>query len=437
LAQRTNKIWYEVDTGAATRTSAGTLDTGSVSNAVWNSLRSDHTGAGSFGESDTGINDRLRKIQFEVDTGAATRTSAGTLDTGSVSNAVWNSLRSDHTGAGSFGESDTGINDRLRKIQFEVDTGAATRTSAGGLDTGNVSNAVWNSLRADHVTAGSFGASDTGINNRLAVILADTDTGIGTARLAGTQVNVTQIVGDTGAAEYLASLNDTGGGINVISVSDTGLNDRLAKIQAEVDTGIRGHIDDHDTGIRDRFAELDTGINDRLTKIQAEVDTGIRGHIDDHDTGIRDRFAELDTGINDRLAKIYADTDTGIGTSRLAGTNVNVTQIVGDTGAAEYLASLNDTGGGVTVAAITENAANKDLIANAVWNQDMSKITDSGTSTVRTPLQAIRPLRNQVQIDTGSGIVYKEDDSTTAWTFTTETDTGGIPVKTINPAGGS
>jgi hypothetical protein len=449
LAQRTNKIWYEVDTGAATRTSAGTLDTGSVSNAVWNSLRSDHTGAGSFGESDTGINDRLRKIQFEVDTGAATRTSAGTLDTGSVSNAVWNSLRSDHTGAGSFGESDTGINDRLRKIQFEVDTGAATRTSAGGLDTGNVSNAVWNSLRADHVTAGSFGASDTGINNRLAKIESAVDTGIisrldtggvnirkvfddtGAAyRLmkalggvveanasigdsghltqyafkdidtGGLSSNVIKVDGDTGAAEYLASLNDTGGGINVISVSDTGLNNRLAKIQSDVDTGLRDHI-----------SELDTGL--------------------------RDRFAELDTGINDRLAKIYADTDTGIGTARLAGTSVNVTQVVGDTGAAETLAALNDTGGGVTVAAITENAANKDLIANAVWNQDMSKITDSGTSTVRTPLQAIRPLRNQVQIDTGSGIVYKEDDSTTAWTFTTETDTGAIPVKTINPAGGS
>src|SRR3990167_2178683 len=126
------------------------------------------------------------------------------------------------------GFTDTGITNRFDRIQSEVDTG----------------------LRV-HIDD-----SDTGIKD----VIADLDTGL-RAILQTTGVNVTRIDSDTGAADQLGKAfatapsyfqqvdvqlvdADTGAATHLQQgwangFNDTGLNERLARIQSDVDTGLR------------------------------------------------------------------------------------------------------------------------------------------------------------------------------------------------------
>lgn len=195
------------------------------------------------GFADTGINDNLGRIRSDVDTGlrvhiddsdtgikdviadldTGLRALIALQDTGFTANAVWNALRSQHTVSGSFGESDTGVNQRFGQIQSDVDTGlrahindldtglhdtladydTGVRALLALQDTGAVTNAVWNAT-----VRGITNVGDTGIVNSLAIIRADTDTGIQSS-------------------------------VNVTGFADTGMNDRLARILADTDTGLK------------------------------------------------------------------------------------------------------------------------------------------------------------------------------------------------------
>jgi len=216
------------------------------------------------------------------------------------------------------------------------------------------------------------------------------------------RANVTQIGGDTGAANYLRTTFAAG-------FADTGINDRLARIQSDVDTGLRVHIDDSDTGLKDTIADLDTGLRgilvttgvnlgrirgdtgaaDRFFRytqkldtggdatvsasvdtgqvnqavwqanaarsitnvadtgvvnslqiIRADVDTGLRIHIDDSDTGLKDTIADLDTGLRGLLTAIKTKTDSltftvaGFADANIQYVNDVAITGVGDTGTA-------------------------------------------------------------------------------------------------------
>jgi hypothetical protein len=73
--------------------------------------------------------------------------------------------------------------------------------------------------------------------------------------------------------------------------------------------------------------------------------------------------------------------------------------------------------------------------ADALLNRDMSTGTDSGSTTVRTPRQALRFLRNKWDLAAGTLTVKKEDDSTTSWTAAITTDAAAVPVIGSDPAG--
>jgi hypothetical protein len=67
--------------------------------------------------------------------------------------------------------------------------------------------------------------------------------------------------------------------------------------------------------------------------------------------------------------------------------------------------------------------------ADAILDRNLGTGTDSGGRTVRN---ALRPNVNKVSVPLG--IVYKEDDSTTAFTFTTTTDGSALPITVVDPA---
>ncbi|MCK9549118.1 hypothetical protein [Aquamicrobium sp.] len=262
------KILGDADTGLRAAIAAiPAADTGAIADAVWakdtRSLTNYHdTGidqdvarvAARVAEADTGLRSAINGIQVGVDTGA-------------VADAVWNAQKSAHIDTGTFGE----------HLGGEM-------AASSSVDTGAIANAVWGK---DARTLTDY--HDTGINQRLDVIRGDVDTGLRAAISAATYV-------DTGPTADLAVLR---AGVNVSAFSDTGVNNRLARIQAETDTGLRSAIQAavySDTGPTADLAQIiadtttlkagvnvtsfaDTGVNNRLSRIQAEADTGIRSHI--------------------------------------------------------------------------------------------------------------------------------------------------------------
>ena len=89
-------------------------------------------------------------------------------------------------------------------------------------------------------------------------------------------------------------------------------------------------------------------------------------------------------------------------------------------------AILADTGtDGVAISATTANQ-----IADAILNRDWNSVSDTNA---RTALNALRLLRNRYTT-TGGLTVYKEDDSTTAWTSVLTSSASADPITESDPA---
>ncbi len=70
-------------------------------------------------------------------------------------------------------------------------------------------------------------------------------------------------------------------------------------------------------------------------------------------------------------------------------------------------------------------------VADALLNRDMSLVSDTNA---RTPLNALRFLRNKYSVAGSTLTVTKEDDSTSAWTSTLTSDAAADPVTGSDPA---
>ena len=69
--------------------------------------------------------------------------------------------------------------------------------------------------------------------------------------------------------------------------------------------------------------------------------------------------------------------------------------------------------------------------ADAIFKRDLSAVTGEAA---RSLLNAVRFLRNKWTISGGTLTVYKEDDSTSAWTSALTTNAAADPVTTSDPA---
>lgn len=105
--------------------------------------------------------------------------------------------------------------------------------------------------------------------------------------------------------------------------------------------------------------------------------------------------------------------DGGITAAKIATDAITAAKIAADAiGASELAAD-----------AVTE-------IVDGLLKRDMSAVTGE---SARSPLNALRQLRNKVAIDTGVLTVYKEDDTTAAWTADVVGTTGADPVTSVDP----
>lgn len=129
-------------------------------------------------------------------------------------------------------------------------------------------------------------------------------------------------------------------------------------------------------------------------------------------------------------------------TGNLTGSVGSVTGAVGSV-AAGGIAAASFAAGAIDATAIAANAIGASElaadavteIADGILDRDMSVGTDSGSTTFRTPRQALRFLRNKWSIAAGTLTVCKEDDSTSSWTGTVSTDAAAVPIIGNDPAG--
>lgn len=78
-----------------------------------------------------------------------------------------------------------------------------------------------------------------------------------------------------------------------------------------------------------------------------------------------------------------------------------------------------------------EEAGDFNTLVDDLLKRDMSAV--SGESA-RSPLNALRLLRNKVSIAAGTLTVTKEDDATSAWTGAVTTSAGANPITAVDPA---
>ena len=144
-----------------------------------------------------------------------------------------------------------------------------------------------------------------------------------------------------------------------------------------------------------------------------------------HVAGATTNVAALATNV-DAILTDTADMQPKLGTPAGASVSADIAAVKVDTAA-----TLADTGtDGVVISSTTANQ-----IADAFLNRDMSTGTDSGSTTVRTPRQALRALRNKSAVAASTLTVYKEDDSTASWTAAVTGTAGADPITAIDPAG--
>lgn len=154
------------------------------------------------------------------------------------------------------------------------------------------------------------------------------------------------------------------------------------------------------------------------------IDTNVDAVLVDTGTTIPGLIAALNdldaAGVRGAVGLSAANLDTQLGTI-----DANVDAVLVDTGTTipSLIAALNDLDAAGVRTAIGLASANLDTQldaiptaienADALLNRDMSAVSDT---TARSPLNALRALRNKVDASASPAEVYKEDDTTIAWT---------------------
>lgn len=314
-------------------------------------------------------------------------------------------------------EVDTALADYDPPTKAELDSGLAGLNDPTAAA---IADAVWDEPLAGHLTAGSTGVYLSNIHTHV-----DTDI---PAQISG--------LNDLSAAQVNAEV-------------DTALADYDAPTKAELDSGLAALNDLDAAGVRTAIglasANLDTQLAALPTAAEnadAVWDEAIAGHGTAGSTGEALSNAGSGASAADIADAVWDEalsghTTAGSAGKALADIETDVTAILEDTGTTlpaslttidgNVDSILADTGtDGVVISSATANQ-----IADAMLNRDMSAVSDSNS---RSPLQALRAMRNKWEVSGTTLTVYKENDTTQAWTSTVSTDASADPVTGSDPA---
>jgi hypothetical protein len=237
---------------------------------------------------------------------------------------------------------------------------------------------------------------------------------------------------ETDTQDIQTQIGTAGAGLTDLGGMSTGMK---AEVNTEVDSGIETyHLDhllavDYDpasppgtaTALLNELVESDLGVSRFTANALEQAPGGSAPSAADIADAVWDEvqadhttvgtFGEMAT----ETSSIQAVTDLLPDGGALTTIDTNIDSILADTGT-----------DGVAISATTANE-----IADALLNRDMSAVSDTNA---RSPINALRFLRNKYSVAGATLTVTKEDDSTTAWTSTLTTDAAADPVTGSDPA---
>ncbi|MDH3325152.1 MAG: hypothetical protein OEM38_00380 [Gammaproteobacteria bacterium] len=153
------------------------------------------------------------------------------------------------------------------------------------------------------------------------------------------------------------------------------------------------------------------------------------------------RMSELDAATAGKMANqvdiIQTDTTTDIpaliASAQTAIDAIQTDLSNGTDGLGALKALIDAVNTAITSTGAVLTVTERNAIADAILDRDMSTGADSGSPTVRTVRQSLRANRNKVSIAGGVMTITKEDDVTASWTATVVT-TAGDPISSLDPA---
>lgn len=338
-----------------------------------------------------------------------------------IADAVWDEARSGHVAAGSFGE---GVLVESLNTQAKADVNAEADTALSDYDPptkAELDTAVAD-VSVDEIQASALADlfnTDSGTTYGAAVggsVVKETADNAGGSAL--TEAGIADAVWDEARAGHV-SAGSFGEGVLVESLN----TQAKADVNAEADTALT----DYDPPTK---AELDAGLgalNDlSAAEVNAEVDSALADYDPPTKTEMDSAFTEIKGATwaagTDTLEAIRDRGDAAWTTASVAG--LSTFDPTTDT-------VTVDTNNDKTGYALT--SGERTSIADALLDRDMSSGADSGSESVRTVRQALRPNRNKSSIAGGTLTVYKEDDSTASWTADVTTSASD-PISEIDPA---
>jgi len=301
---------------------------------------------------------------------------------------------------------------------------AVTEIWAGSTapSSGSIANAVWDLDATAHQTQGTFGQvlGDSGADTDSVWGLVNTNLNATvSSRASQTSVDAVDDFLDTeiAAIKAVTDVLPNGGALTTIQADLDNIQTRLpaALVGGRIDASVGAMAADTLTA-----SALAT---DAVTEIWAASTAGSQASVD---------------AVKAVVDAILVDT-TEIGVAGAGLTNINLPNqtmdITGDlignvTGSVGSV--TGDVGGvaanGITATSLDPSAGTE--LADALLKRDMSSVSGEAA---RSPLNALRFLRNKWSIAAGTLTVTEEDDTTTAWTAALTTSAGADPIIATDP----
>lgn len=291
-----------------------------------------------------------------------------------------------------------------------------------------IADAVWNAATATYGSAGTYGLLietdlDAAVSTRLATA----------GYTAPDNASIAAILVDTGTDGVVVAAGSKTGYALADSSSDAVIADAVwnAATATYGSAGSYGLLTETnlDAAVSTRLATAGYTAPDNASIAAILADTGTDGVVvaAASKTGYALADSTSDAVIADAVWNAATATYGSAGTYGL----------VVETAGTEVTAVLADTGtDGVVVAAgsktgYTITSAEHTNIADATLKRDMSAVTGEAA---RSPLNALRLLRNKWSVAAGTLTVTKEDDSTSAWTAAVTADAAANPITASDPA---
>jgi hypothetical protein len=146
-------------------------------------------------------------------------------------------------------------------------------------------------------------------------------------------------------------------------------------------------------------------------------------------------YSGVTVGVNDIAAGSYSGVTVGSRATILAGTYSGVTLGVNTIAAGTYsgvTVGVNNIAAGDYSGVTVEVDGVTTGVGQAIADRMLLRSIAGGADSGRSVGQALYVLRNRVDATSSVGTVYRVDDTTSAWTFSTTT--AAHPIASVDPA---